>query len=473
MKSREGVITCALASLAAAAMFIALPAKADHQVAAPDGTACVAAHQGERWVSAWGSAQQRTPTAIPDWAKPPKSAPSPPPNASPIPPIPDQLKLQTVRMIVRTTIAGHGVRILLSDAYSDRPVHIGAAHVAVRTLGSTIVPGSDRRLTVGGRASFTIRPGATLVSDPVALDVPSPAELAISLFVTGDSGPLTVHPLGLHTTYVADGDVTATEELTSAHTNESYFWLTGVDVLASSPAEVIVAFGDSITDGFRTTPNTNRDWPAVLADRLRAAEPTWQWAVLNMGYSGNRVIRYGAGVSALARFDLDVLNRIGARWIVFLEGINDIGFAALPGAPAEEQVTAGDLIAADRELIQRAHLHGLKVMGATLTPYAGSPAYSAHGESIRRAVNHWIRTSGAFDAVVDFDAATRDPSVPARLRPRFDSGDHIHPNDAGNRAMAEAVDLATFRRRSPRRNAIACSDRCRSSLAQTPCQSEE
>lgn len=436
-------MACALASLAAAVA--AVPGAKAAEVSR-DGGVRAAAGQDEHWVSAWGTPQQLAPTVMPEWAKPPKSAAPPPQNASPIPPTPERLKSQTVRMIVRTTIAGRGVRILLSDASGDQPVHIGAACVALRRQGSAIVRTSERRLTVGGRASFTLRPGAVIVSDPVALDVPSPAELAVSLFIAGDSGPLTVHPLGLHTTYVTDGDAAAAEALTGARTNESYFWLTGVDVLASSPAEVVIAFGDSITDGFRTTPNTNRDWPSVLAERLRAAHPARQWAVVNMGYSGNRVIRDGADVSALARFDRDVLSRVGARWIVYLEGINDIGFAALPGAPAEEQVTAGDLIAADRELIERAHLHGLKVMGATLTPYSGSPAYTAHGEAIREAVNRWIRTGGAFDGVVDFDAATRDPADPKRLRPSFDSGDHIHPNDAGNHAMADAIDLASFTR---------------------------
>lgn len=404
------------------------------------------APQGERWVSVWGTAQQLAPNVTPSWLKPPPAAPRPNPAqaASPIPPIPDRLSSQTVRMIVRTTVAGRAVRVLLSSAYGDRPVSIGAAEVALRAHGSAIYLKTERRLTVGGRTSFTLRPGAMIVSDPVALDVPSPAELAVSLYVIGDSGPLTVHPLGLHTTYVGDGDVAAVEELVSSRTNQSYFWLTGVDVLTSRPTRVIIAFGDSITDGFRTTPNTNRDWPAVLATRLRKNEPGAQWAVLNMGYSGNRVIRDGADVSALARFGRDALSRIGAHWIIFLEGINDIGFAALPGAPAEEQVTADDLIAADRELIERAHLHGLKMMGATLTPYEGSPAYTPHGEAIRQGLNRWIRTSGAFDAFVDFDAATRDPADHKRLRPSYDSGDHIHPNDQGNLAMAKAVDLSAF-----------------------------
>lgn len=437
-------VRCALTAVGAVAMTVATGVGAAQS--GLEGAARTAAQPRQHWVSAWGTAQQLMPTVIPAWAKPPRRASQPQPAASPIPPVPEHFDSQTVRMVLRTTIGAHGVRILLADAYGDRPVLIGAARVALRAHGSAILPSSDRRLTVGGRASFTLRPGAVIVSDPVRLDVPSPAELAVSIFVAGDSGPLTMHPLGLHTTYVADGNVTAKEDLAGARENESYFWLTGVDALASAPANSIIAFGDSITDGFRTTPNTNRDWPAVLADRLRAAHPARQFAVLNMGYSGNRILRDGADVSALARFDRDALSRIGARWIIFLEGINDIGFAALPGAPASERVTAADLIAADRELIERAHLHGLKVMGATLTPYGGSPAYTAGGEAIREAVNRWIRTSHAFDGVVDFDAATRDPADPKRLRSGFDSGDHIHPNDAGNRAMADAITLSSFTR---------------------------
>jgi len=425
-------------------------------------SAASAAHADEHWTSAWATAQQLAPTVIPKWAKTPprsgqdhpamvgrqprKGLQDPPPGDSPIPPIPERLESQTVRMFLRTTVAGSRVRIQMSNAYGDRPVRIGDAHIALRTRGSAIARSSDRQLTVGGRSSFTLMPQTAVLSDPVNLEVPSPAELAVSLYVAGDSGPLTVHPLGLHTTYVANGDVTAGEELAGASENESYFWLSGVDVLTSAPTEVIIALGDSITDGFRTTPNANRDWPAVLAGRLRAVEPARQWAVLNMGYSGNRIIRDGADVSALARFDRDVLSPIGAHWIVFLEGINDIGFAALPGAPADERVTADDLIAADREIVERAHLHGLRVMGATLTPYEGSPAYTQQGESIRETLNRWIRMSGAFDRVVDFDAATRDPADPKRLRAGFDSGDHIHPNDAGNRAMAEAIDLSAFAR---------------------------
>ncbi len=401
-----------------------------------------AAQPDAHWVSAWGTAQQLAPDVMPEWTRPPPVPDHP--LQSPIPPTPEHLVSQTVRMVVRTTIAGRRVRIRLSNRFGARPVAIGAAHIALHRQGSAIEPGTDRVITVGGHAAFVLPPGATMLSDPVSLAVPAPAELTVSLYVHGDSGPLTLHPLGLHTTYVAKGDLTGKAVLPDARSNASYFWLSGVGVETTRRAGVIVALGDSITDGFRTTLDRNRDWPSVLSDRLRAVYPATDWAVLNMGYSGNRILRDGAGVSTLARLDRDVLVRAGATWIVLLDGINDIGWAALPGAPSSEQVTAQDLIAGDREIIERAHLHGIKVMGATLTPYLGVNTYSAQGEAIRQALNSWIRSGGAFDAVVDFDAVARDPAQPQQLRPEFDSGDHIHPNDAGNRAMAQAIAVKVF-----------------------------
>jgi lysophospholipase L1-like esterase len=206
-----------------------------------------------------------------------------------------------------------------------------------------------------------------------------------------------------------------------------------------------VAFGDSITDGFSTTPDLDMSWPSILARRLGSARGMPPRAVINMGISGNRVLREGAGSSGLARFDRDVLARPGTRWVILFLGINDIGFSAIPGLPASEKATAEDIIAGQRLLIARARLHGLSVIGATLMPFEGVNTYSAAGESMRQQVNQWIRGSREFDAVVDFDAATRDPGRPTRLRPEFDSGDHIHPNDAGNKAMADAIELRLFR----------------------------
>ena len=226
-----------------------------------------------------------------------------------------------------------------------------------------------------------------------------------------------------------------------AATTQSYYWLSGIDVAAGSEASVIVTFGDSITDGARSSPETNHSWPALLAARLAARKDTANIAVANMGIGGNRVLRDGTGASALARFDRDVLSQPGVHWVMLLEGINDIGRGAT--IPAET-ITAAELIGAYQQMIERAHMHGIKVIGCTLTPYEGATYHRENGEAIREAVNTWTRTSGAFDAVVDFEAATRDPKNPKRLRAEFDPGDHLHPNDAGYQAMADAIDLSIF-----------------------------
>ncbi len=396
----------------------------------------------EHWVATWATAQSLAPVA-------PLGIPPPRPQASqtrpsPIGNIPETFKNQTVRMIVRTSIGGRRVRVQLSNALGNPALTVGIAHIALSQKDSAIRPASDRALSFGGRASVSIPPGALVVSDPVDLDVPKLSDLAVSLYLPQDTGPPTVHPLGLHTTYIASGDVTADVTLNPTTTTTAYFWLSGVDVLAPSKASAIVAFGDSITDGFGTTANKDQAWPTLLASRLASNKSTAMLSVLNLGISGNRVLRDGAGTNALARFDRDVLSRAGVRWMTLLEGINDITFSAIPGIPPGQAVTAEDLIWGYRQIIERAHMHGIKVAGATILPVEGVPTYTGNGETVRQAVNQWIRTSGAFDAVIDFDALTRDPTNPKRLRPEFDSGDHVHPNDAGNQAMADVIDLSTF-----------------------------
>ncbi len=347
-------------------------------------------------------------------------------------------------MIVRTSIGGRHVRVQLSNAYGNPALTIGAAHIALRQKDAAIVPASDRVLTFAGRASFSIPPGALVVSDPVDLDVPKLTDLAISLYLPEDTGPPTVHPLGLHTTYIASGDATADATLNPTITTTAYFWLAGVDVLAPSGASAIAAFGDSITDGFGTTANKDQAWPTLLASRLASNKSTSMLSVLNLGISGNRVLHDVAGTNALARFDRDVLARPGVHWMILLEGINDITFSAIPGIPPGQAVTADDLIWGYRQIIERAHMHGIKVAGATIMPVEGVATYTENGEAVRQAVNRWIRTSRAFDAVIDFDALTRDPANPKRLRSEFDAGDHVHPNDAGNQAMADVINLSTF-----------------------------
>jgi lysophospholipase L1-like esterase len=228
--------------------------------------------------------------------------------------------------------------------------------------------------------------------------------------------------------------------------NRTYFWLAGVEVLAAADTGTIVAFGDSITDGFSTTPDSHREWPSMLAAKLASNRGNVRWAVANAGISGNRVRRDVVGVSALARFDRDVLARAGVKWLVLLEGINDITFSALPRAPAGERTSADQLVEALEQVVARAHACGIKVMGGTLTPMDGLWLHNPETEAMRAAVNQWVRTSGNLDAIADFDAATRDPAHPERLRPELDSGDHIHPNDAGNAAMAAAIDTSAFDR---------------------------
>jgi lysophospholipase L1-like esterase len=399
-------------------------------------------NSNEHWVATWATAQSLAPVA--PLGVPPPRADARPVRPSPIGNIPESFKDQTVRMIVRTSIGGRRVRVQLSNALGNRSAAIGAAHIAIHATDAAILPASDRALTFGGRASFSIPPGALVVSDPVDLEIPKLADLAISLYLPADTGPPTVHALGLHTTYIADGDATGNPTLNPSATTSAYFWLSGVEVLASSSAGVIVAFGDSITDGFATTVNKDQAWPALLAARLASHKPTAMLGVLNLGISGNRVLRDAAGTNALARFDRDVLSRPGVRWMTLLEGINDITFSAIPGMPSTEAVTAEDLIWGYRQIIARAHMHGIKVAGATIMPVEGVNTYTVSGEAVRQAVNQWIRTSGAFDATIDFDALVRDAADPQRLRAEFDSGDHVHPNDRGNQAMADAVDVSMF-----------------------------
>jgi lysophospholipase L1-like esterase len=384
---------------------------------------------------------------LPAWVVPPPRLPDDPPPRSLLPPYARSFHDETVRMIVRTSIGGDGLRLTLSNALGVDEVRIGAVHVALRDRDSAIVAGTDRAVTFSGETSLSIQPGALVVSDPVALTVPALAELAVSLHLPNETRTVTTHEFALNTTYVAAGNAAGAAALPNAATNLTYYWLTGVEVRATDDeAAAIVALGDSITDGVATTPATHRAWPALLAAKLQSNPATSRWAVINAGISGNRVRRDVIGASALSRFDRDVLARAGVRWLVLFIGINDITFSALPDVPESQRTTADALIESLEQLIDRAHAHGIRVMGGTLMPMGGLWLYNAETEATRRAVNEWIRMSGNFDAVADFDAATRDPSEPTRLLPPFDSGDHIHPSDAGNAAMVDAIDTTAFTR---------------------------
>ena len=324
-----------------------------------------------------------------------------------------------------------------------QPLEIGAAHVAVGKTGGEIADGTDRVVKFGGSASFTISPGAVAVSDPVDLEVAPLSDLAVSLYLPHDTGIPASHTVGLHTAYIAKGNVAGSRSMPEPTNMFAYAWLANIDVAAPRDAYTIVALGDSITDGFATTRDADKAWPTLLAKRLKENKSTQRVAVVNQGISGNQVLRDGAGISALARLDRDVLTRPGVKWVILLEGINDINIRTRPNGA--NQLTPEELIGGYRQIIERCHAQGIKVMGATLTPAVGVPTYSEHGEEVRVAVNRWIRAKGNFDAVVDFEAVLRDPQNPAKLKAAGDSGDHIHPNDAGNQLVADAFDLGVFK----------------------------
>lgn len=357
----------------------------------------------------------------------------------------DGYENQTVRMIVHTTIGGSRARVRVSNAYGAGPFVIGAAHIAVRSSGSAIVPASDHALTFSGRASITIPAGAEMLSDAVDIDVPESGDLAISIYAPRKTGPPTWHSTGLHTTYISGpGDFTGKPEIPGATTTQAWYWIEGVDVTAPATTAAVVTFGDSITDGARSTVDTNHTWPMELALRLlaRPKHPAGL-AVLNAGISGNRIWHDVAGPNGLERFGHDVLGQAGVQDVIVLLGINDVGFSNIAGG-ADQAVTADDIIAGLRQFIERAHVRGLKVIGATLLPFDGAMYFSADAEAKRAAVNAWIRSGGAYDGVIDFDAIVRDPEHPTKIQAAFDSGDHLHPNDAGYKAMGDAIDLSLF-----------------------------
>lgn len=375
--------------------------------------------------------------------------------ASPSPASPDEqmrrrrleFNEQTLREIVHISLGGERFRIRLSNAFGTKAVNVGAAHLAMRSAASKIAPGTDRPLAFSGRPGISIPPGAVVLSDPVDLKAPNSADLAVSIYLPG--GPTiatTVHYSAMQTSYTAPGDATGAAEMPETPNLSTWPFLVGVDVLAPEKAATVVTLGDSITDGARSTNDVNRRWSNILANRLLADKKTQHLAVANAGIGGNRLLHDGAGSpgpqygpSALARYERDVLSQPGVKYVILLEGVNDIGH---PGgsAPMSEDVTAEDMIAGLRQLIDRAHEHGIKIFGCTIMPFPTQPQKDAK----RQAVNEWIRTGKAFDGVIDFDKLVRDPAQPTRMQAPFDSGDHLHPNDAGHKAMGEAVDLKLF-----------------------------
>ncbi|TQL68778.1 lysophospholipase L1-like esterase [Nocardioides albertanoniae] len=344
---------------------------------------------------------------------------------------------RSVRNLVHTSLGGSGVRITLSNAFGDRPVTFTSAHLGVAAAGAAVVAGTNRPVSFEGADEVTVAPGAEVISDPVEASVPADTTLALSFHVVGASGPITGHNVAMQTSYVAGaaGDI-AGDEAGAGFTSEipSWYWVESVVVTKPRRVKTAVLFGDSITDGNGSSVGANRRWPDALADRVATSRLHGRYGVMNEGISANRVLADGTGGQrALDRFRRDVLDQPGVSMVVVLAGINDIRWDLATDASA--------LVAGYRDLIAQAHAEDLCIVGVTLTPYEGGSRYTPERERVRTAVNEWIRTSGEFDDVVDFDAATRDPARPSRFLPAYDSGDHLHPGDAGYAAMAEAFDL--------------------------------
>ncbi len=360
---------------------------------------------------------------------------------------------QTVRNVVWNSVGGQAARVRLSNTFGTQAVTFNQVDAGVSAGGAAVVAGTNHLVTFGGSKSVTIAPGAEVISDPVRMRVPAERDLVVSLFTQAATGPATYHADAQQINYVSTrGDYAASESGTAfTTTSQSWYFLDDADVQVGPRTRgTIVAFGDSITDGFASTVNANARWPNDLARRILAGPPGQVHPVVDEGISGNRVLNDSVcfGVNAQARFTRDVAARTGARYVVLLEGINDIGFSQTPNSGCtapNTDVSAGQIIAGYTHLIAAAHAAGLKIFGGTLAPFQGAFYYSAAAEAKREAVNQWIRTSRAFDGVIDFDAAVRDPASPRQLLPAYDSGDHLHPNDAGYQAMAAAIDLAPFR----------------------------
>jgi len=364
--------------------------------------------------------------------------------------MPTSFSNRTIRQVVHLSIGGNKIRLRLSNEFGTKPVLIGAASIAMAGAGSDIVSASLRTLTFGGSKSVIIPPGAPALSDPVELNVAPLSDLAVNLYLPAATDLATVHTTGLQTAYVsAAGDFTAGSEFPVVDRFANRFFLASVMVEPGSPARAIVTFGDSITDGTASTVNANGRWPDVLARRLKEAGVAV--AVQNQGIAGNRVLSDGAGISALARFERDVLSQPSVSHVVIFVGINDIGWPGTAIEPSGIVRTADEIIAGYKQLIERAHLRSIKVIGSPLTPFenalAGTPNqgyFTPDKEAKRQAVNNWIRTSGAFDGIIDFEPVLADPTRPAAIAAAYDSGDHLHPNDAGYKVMGESIDLKLF-----------------------------
>ncbi|HEY6446826.1 MAG TPA: SGNH/GDSL hydrolase family protein [Acidobacteriaceae bacterium] len=400
--------------------------------------ACLAApsartHQASAapvWIGSWAASQQ-----IPE-----------PANSLP----PDDLRDATVRQVVRLSVGGSTLRVHLSNAFGTEPLHFTSIHIAhpLASGSPAIDPASDRALTFAGAPDVTIPAGAEYLSDPIADPLAPLSSVAITFHLDAPPARETGHPGSRATSWYVHGDQVPSADLPGARSVEHWYQFSGIDVLAPPTAASVVALGDSITDGHATTTNGNDRWTDILANRLQASPTSRNIGVLNQGIGGNHLLIDGLGPNALARFDRDVLAQTGVRWLIVFEGVNDLGGLTKNGdvSAAEHSALAARILAAYQQMIVRAHAHGIRVIGATITPFAGSDFYhpGAATEADRQAVNAWIRAPGHFDSVLDFDQVVRDPSQPDRLLPAYDCGDHLHPNPAGYKAIGDAVPLSLF-----------------------------
>jgi lysophospholipase L1-like esterase len=370
------------------------------------------------WIGTWVSAQQLT-------------------ESQNNPPAPG-LSNNTLRQVVHVTLGGSRLRVQFSNAYGNSPVTINAAHIAVSTGGSAIEPATDKALTFEGEPSVTIEARQEVYSDTLDFDVRSLSNLVVSVYFGQTSAKVTGHPGSRTTSYIQAGDAVTAPDMASAAKTDHWYILSGVDLWLDDSYACVVTLGDSITDGRGSTTNGNDRWPDNLARRLQANPDTVKIGVLNQGIGGNAVVFGGLGPTARRRFEHDVIDQNGVRWVIILNGVNDIGYSS-------SQQVADNLIASYEKFINMAHARGILAYGVPILPFGGSMYDKGDHEALRQKVNEWIRTSGRFDAIIDMDAAVRDPENPTKLLPAYDTGDHLHLNPAGYQKMAEAVDLDLFK----------------------------
>jgi lysophospholipase L1-like esterase len=390
----------------------------------------------QNWVGSWAASQQ-----IPE-----------PANSLD----PGDLHDATIRQIVRLSIGGNRLRVHISNTFGTEPLRFTSVHIArpLSPAGSAIDPKSDKPLTFSGSTWVIVPTGAEYISDSVDYAIAPLSSMAITFHLDEPPARETGHPGSRATSYYVHGDLVSSTDLPGAKHVDHWYQVSGVDVLAPQGAAAVVALGDSITDGHGSTTNGNDRWTDVLAERLAMSPSTRSIGVLNQGIGGNHLLTDGLGPNALARVDRDVLAQAGVRWLILFEGVNDLGGLTRNGevSAAEHSALVGRILSAYRQIIMRAHTHGIRVIGSTITPFAGSDYYhpGPASESDRQAINAWVRAPGHFDAVIDFDKVVRDPQQPGRLLPAYDCGDHLHPNPAGYRAMGDVIPLALFAKQNQR-----------------------